>query len=155
MLLKILFIAQLGISFILIALVLMQKGKGATAGAGFGAGASGTVFGARGSASFLTRTTAVFATIFIVNSLALAYISKDRDQLSPTSILAPTETSESATPEADVPSFVPDESTPASDEELPALPESLDPVDSGQPEQSQPSGDAQTNTEPEQPEPAE
>ena len=50
-----------------------QQGKGATAGASFGSGASSTVFGSRGSASFLSRTTAVAATLFLINSLSLAY----------------------------------------------------------------------------------
>jgi preprotein translocase subunit SecG len=58
----------------IVALVLLQRGKGADAGAGFGAGASGTVFGARGSASFLSRTTATLATLFIGTSLTLAYL---------------------------------------------------------------------------------
>jgi preprotein translocase subunit SecG len=59
----------------IIALVLLQRGKGAEAGAGFGAGASGTVFGARGSASFMSRTTAVLAGLFFVTSITLAYFS--------------------------------------------------------------------------------
>lgn len=58
----------------IVGLVLLQRGKGADAGAGFGAGASGTVFGARGSASFLSRATAILATLFFVTSLALAYM---------------------------------------------------------------------------------
>ncbi|MGH8177048.1 MAG: preprotein translocase subunit SecG [Steroidobacter sp.] len=58
----------------IVALVLLQRGKGADAGAGFGAGASGTVFGARGSASFLSRTTATLAALFIATSLTLAYM---------------------------------------------------------------------------------
>src|ERR687897_1720733 len=58
----------------IVGLVLLQRGKGADAGAGFGAGASGTVFGARGSASFLSRTTATLAVLFIVTSLTLAYL---------------------------------------------------------------------------------
>lgn len=58
----------------IVALVLLQRGKGADAGAGFGAGASGTVFGARGSASFLSRTTATLAALFIGTSLTLAYL---------------------------------------------------------------------------------
>ena len=57
----------------IVGLVLLQRGKGADAGAGFGAGASGTVFGARGSSSFLTRATAVLATLFFITSLTLAY----------------------------------------------------------------------------------
>jgi preprotein translocase subunit SecG len=58
----------------IVGLVLLQRGKGADAGAGFGAGASGTVFGARGSASFLSRTTATLAVLFIATSLTLAYM---------------------------------------------------------------------------------
>jgi preprotein translocase subunit SecG len=61
-------------SLAIIALVLLQRGKGADAGAGFGSGASGTVFGARGATTALSRATAVFAAIFMVNSLALAYL---------------------------------------------------------------------------------
>src|SRR5690554_2538929 len=57
----------------IVALVLLQRGKGADAGAGFGAGASGTVFGARGSANFLSRTTAALAAAFFVTSLTLAF----------------------------------------------------------------------------------
>ncbi len=58
----------------IVGLVLLQRGKGADAGAGFGAGASGTVFGARGSASFLSRTTAVLAALFFITCLTLAYL---------------------------------------------------------------------------------
>jgi preprotein translocase subunit SecG len=56
-------------------LVLIQHGKGADAGAAFGSGASATVFGARGSTSFLSRSTAVLATLFFINSLTLAYLA--------------------------------------------------------------------------------
>ncbi|KGI78153.1 preprotein translocase subunit SecG [Oleiagrimonas soli] len=56
----------------MIVLILMQRGTGADAGAGFGAGASGTVFGARGSASFMTRATGVLATLFFLLSLGMA-----------------------------------------------------------------------------------
>jgi preprotein translocase subunit SecG len=58
----------------IVGLVLLQRGRGADAGAGFGAGASGTVFGAQGSASFLSRTTAVLATLFFISSLVLSYL---------------------------------------------------------------------------------
>jgi len=58
-------------------LILIQRGEGASAGAGFGGGASATVFGARGSASFLTRATAVLAALFFVLSLAMGiYLSR-------------------------------------------------------------------------------
>jgi preprotein translocase subunit SecG len=56
-------------------LVLIQHGKGADAGAAFGSGASATVFGARGSTSFLSRSTAILATLFFINSLTLAYLA--------------------------------------------------------------------------------
>ena len=65
---------QVFASFVIVGLVLLQRGKGAEAGAGFGAGASGTVFGARGATTALSRATAVFAAIFMINSLALAYL---------------------------------------------------------------------------------
>ena len=58
----------------IIGLVLLQRGRGADAGAGFGAGASGTVFGARGSGSFMSRTTAILATLFFITSLGLSYL---------------------------------------------------------------------------------
>ena len=59
----------------IIGLVLIQHGKGADVGAAFGSGASGTVFGARGSATFLTRATALLAALFFANSLLLAYLA--------------------------------------------------------------------------------
>ena len=59
----------------LIGLVLIQHGRGADAGAAFGSGASATVFGARGSGSFLSRATAILAALFFVTSMALAYFA--------------------------------------------------------------------------------
>jgi preprotein translocase subunit SecG len=59
----------------LVGLVLLQHGKGADAGAAFGSGASATVFGARGSANFLSRTTAILAAAFFATSLALAWFA--------------------------------------------------------------------------------
>jgi preprotein translocase subunit SecG len=58
----------------IVALVLLQRGKGAEAGAGFGAGASGTVFGARGASTALSRATAILAAVFMLTSLSLAYV---------------------------------------------------------------------------------
>lgn len=66
----------------IIGLVLMQHGKGADAGATFGGGASGSVFGAQGSASFLSRTTAIFATLFFTTSLVLAILSGNQTKKS-------------------------------------------------------------------------
>jgi preprotein translocase subunit SecG len=77
---------QVFVSLAIVALVLLQRGKGADAGAGFGAGASGTVFGARGARTALSRATAIFAAIFMVNSLALAYMGT-RQVEEPKSIL--------------------------------------------------------------------
>lgn len=75
MLYGILLVIQVMVAVALIALILMQHGKGADAGAAFGSGASATVFGARGSANFLSRSTAVLAVVFFVNSLSLAYLA--------------------------------------------------------------------------------
>jgi preprotein translocase subunit SecG len=72
---QILTIVQILVSVSLIGMVLLQQGKGADAGAAFGSGGSGTIFGSRGSASFLSRGTAVLAVLFFCNSIALAYIS--------------------------------------------------------------------------------
>jgi len=72
-----LLIAHVLIAAAIIGLVMLQKGKGADAGAGFGAGASGTVFGARGSGNFLSRSTAIAATAFFATSMGLAYLNRD------------------------------------------------------------------------------
>ena len=69
---------HLMVAIMIVGLVLLQRGKGAEAGTGFGAGASGTVFGARGSANFLSRATAALATAFFILSLALAYIATNQ-----------------------------------------------------------------------------
>jgi len=63
-------------------LVLMQHGKGADMGAAFGSGASGSLFGATGSANFLSRTTAVLAAVFFVTSLTLAYLASNKPKTS-------------------------------------------------------------------------
>jgi len=62
----------------MIGLVLVQHGKGADMGASFGSGASGSLFGATGSANFLSRSTAVAATVFFVSTLGLAYFGNNR-----------------------------------------------------------------------------
>ncbi|TDU32813.1 protein translocase subunit secG [Panacagrimonas perspica] len=74
----VLVVVQVLVAVALIGLVLIQHGKGADAGAAFGSGASGTVFGARGAANFLTRTTAWLAAAFFASSLGLAYLVNDR-----------------------------------------------------------------------------
>ena len=79
-----------------IVLVLLQHGKGADMGAAFGSGASGSLFGASGSANFLSRTTGALATVFFCTSLGLSYIASERDKV-PASVMdvtpaVPTET---------------------------------------------------------------
>jgi preprotein translocase subunit SecG len=64
----------------LVGLVLMQHGRGADAGAAFGSGASATVFGARGSSSFLSRATAALAALFFLTSMAMAYFASLKDE---------------------------------------------------------------------------
>lgn len=61
-----------------VGLVLLQQGKGADAGASFGSGASGTVFGSQGSATFLSRFTAVLAAVFFITSLGLGFFAKQK-----------------------------------------------------------------------------
>jgi len=61
-----------------VGLVLLQHGKGADMGAAFGSGSSGSLFGATGSANFLSRATAVLATVFFLTSLGLAYFSSSK-----------------------------------------------------------------------------
>jgi preprotein translocase subunit SecG len=78
---------QILTALVMIGLVLIQHGKGADMGASFGSGASGSLFGATGSANFLSRSTAVCAAVFFVCTLALAYSSNDRPKASTGSIL--------------------------------------------------------------------
>ena len=90
MLQNILLVFHVLIAVGLVVLVLLQQGKGADAGAAFGGGgggggASGSVFGSKGSASFLSRTTGILATLFFITSLSLAYIANK--QVEPTSVV--------------------------------------------------------------------
>ncbi len=111
MLQSIVLVAHVGVALMIIGLVLLQRGKGAEAGTGFGAGASGTVFGARGSANFLSRATGLLATLFFISSLVLAYLSTQRT--APTSLLEAPATEQSA----------PEAAPPAPASELPSLPQ--------------------------------
>src|ERR1700727_3348686 len=74
------------LALMIIGLVLLQRGKGAEAGAGFGSGASGRVFGARGTSTLFSKLTAVFAGLFFVTSLTLAYLGS-HSPVQPTSVL--------------------------------------------------------------------
>lgn len=101
-------IVQVIAAIALIVLVLLQQGKGADAGAAFGSGASSTVFGARGSANFLSRTTAWLAAVFFSVSLALAYVV--HGQSAPKSVVDTLKTPVQQAPAAPA---VPAESAPA------------------------------------------
>ena len=77
-LMNILLVVQLLTALTMIGLVLVQHGKGADMGASFGSGSAGSLFGASGSANFLSRSTAVCATVFFACTLALAYFGHTR-----------------------------------------------------------------------------
>jgi preprotein translocase subunit SecG len=80
-------VVQVFSALAIVGLVLLQRGKGAEAGAGFGAGASGTVFGARGATTALSRATAIFAAIFMINSLLLTYLGTKASEVQQKTIL--------------------------------------------------------------------
>jgi preprotein translocase subunit SecG len=107
----------------LVGLILLQRGKGAEVGTAFGAGASGTVFGARGSASFLTRATGVLAFLFFSTSLTLAFLSSRSN--APTSILD-----------------APAQSAPATDNPVPPAPEGGTSPSAATPEAASPAAGA-------------
>ncbi|HEY1437167.1 MAG TPA: preprotein translocase subunit SecG [Casimicrobiaceae bacterium] len=71
----------------LIGFVLLQHGKGADMGAAFGSGSSGSLFGAAGSANFLSRTTAILATVFFLSSLGLTYLASNRSATGPGDVM--------------------------------------------------------------------
>src|SRR5581483_8981044 len=75
---NIIIVAHVIVALGIIGLVLLQHGKGADMGSGFGGGASSSLFGATGSANFLSRATAALATVFFLLSLALAYLASNR-----------------------------------------------------------------------------
>ena len=87
LLLNLLVAVQILSALVMIGLVLIQHGKGADMGASFGSGASGSLFGATGSANFLSRSTAVCAAVFFLCTLTLAYTSNDRSGASTGSVL--------------------------------------------------------------------
>jgi preprotein translocase subunit SecG len=105
----------------IVGLVLLQRGKGADAGAGFGAGASGTVFGARGAASFLSRTTATLAALFFATNLALAYMG-GRKPDAPSSVMDRVQTQSQTDTAGDVPALPATPPASTQDVEAPAAP---------------------------------
>jgi preprotein translocase subunit SecG len=91
------------IALAIIGLVLLQHGKGADMGSGFGGGASGSLFGATGSANFLSRTTAVLATLFFLSSLGLAYLATSKPREGGGTVMDRPVRSEPAKPAAEAP----------------------------------------------------
>lgn len=118
----VLVIVHLFLALGMVGLILMQHGKGADTGAAFGAGASGTVFGAAGSANLLSRTTAVLATLFFITSLALAWFSIQSGER-PGLMDDVAETPEVAVPATPV----------APESEVPAIPGAVQPAESAIP----------------------
>ncbi len=115
----ILLVVHVLLSLAIIGLVLLQRGKGAEAGAALGGGASASVFGARGAANFLSRSTAILATAFFISSLTLAYLASQREAPSSVTESAVTESvTEKAAPSVeDVPAATP---APAGQSDVPA-----------------------------------
>jgi preprotein translocase subunit SecG len=100
-----------------IGLVLMQHGKGADMGAAFGSGASGSLFGSSGSANFLSRTTAVLATVFFITSLGLSYLASSKPA-APSSVMEGVP----AAPQPGAVAPVPTPAVPADDSKAQAIP---------------------------------
>lgn len=124
---NLLLIVHLVMAVALVALVLLQQGKGAQAGAAFGGGSGGgsqSLFGASGSANFMTRTTAIVATIFFITTLTLAYLYATRSSgssvIPQTSIVEGVGTAVEQAPESDVPMVPTDETAPDAEPEAAA-----------------------------------
>ena len=108
------------VALCIIGLVLMQHGKGADLGAAFGSGASGSLFGASGSANFLSRTTAILTAMFFATSLTLTYLASDRPKASQSlmeSAKSPAVVEKSA--ESQIPTESPAENAPQGESAIP------------------------------------
>lgn len=103
--LTILLAVQMISAVAMVGLILMQHGKGADMGAAFGSGGSGSLFGASGSANFLSRTTAVLATVFFVTTLLLAYFGMAKPDVRSGSVLDGVAVSIPAAPTAVTPAL--------------------------------------------------
>ncbi len=101
--LTVLLTVQMLSALAMIGLILIQHGKGADMGAAFGSGGSGSLFGASGSANFLSRTTAVLATVFFVCTLALAYFGNLRPATSSSVLETVTAPAPAVAPAGEVP----------------------------------------------------
>ncbi|HEX7047152.1 MAG TPA: preprotein translocase subunit SecG [Gammaproteobacteria bacterium] len=104
------------LALVLIGLILIQHGKGADAGAAFGSGASSTVFGAQGSASFLSRATKWLAILFFITSGTLAYLSRDAQGPAPSIMDALPGVEQQAAPSEDAAQDLPPVAEPTEEE---------------------------------------
>lgn len=126
---NILVVIHLLLAIGLVVLILMQHGKGADMGAAFGSGASASVFGSRGAANFLSRATAVLATVFFLTSLTLAYFAMQSDEpetlMEGVTVPAPIEATESDLPPVSDLPVIPDEGPGPSEatNDVPSVPE--------------------------------
>ena len=111
-------VVQMLTAVVMIGLVLIQHGKGADMGASFGSGSSGSLFGASGSANFLSRSTAVCAAVFLSCTLALAYFGNLRGTGGGSSILE--RAAPASAPSSQIPGAAPAASAPAAPSPAPA-----------------------------------
>jgi preprotein translocase subunit SecG len=130
---NIIIVVHVLVALAIIGLVLLQHGKGADMGSGFGGGASSSLFGATGSANFLSRATAVLATLFFILSLVLAYLATNRPHESGSVVDRVPQQQQPAAPAAakkdeksEVPGAVPSPAPDAAGQKPPAAPESKD-----------------------------
>ena len=110
-------IVHITVAFVMVGVILLQSGKGAEIGAAFG-GSSQTVFGSRGAGTFLSKMTAVAATIFMVTSLSLAILSKRQNNSSTIGLDKPV-SSPSAPAVPGSPAGIPAPGPPAADQHTP------------------------------------
>lgn len=96
-------VAHVLIALAIIGLVLLQHGKGADMGSGFGGGASSSLFGATGSANFLSRATAALATIFFLTSLGLAYLASEKPRTGGGTVMDTVQPQPPASPAGEIP----------------------------------------------------
>ena len=121
---------QMLTAIVMIGLVLVQHGKGADMGAAFGSGGSGSLFGASGSANFLSRTTGVLAAVFFACTLALAYFGNAQPRATGSSVLenaavvAPAPVASAATGAAQIPGTTAPAATSSAAPAAPARPAS-------------------------------
>ena len=129
MLTNILLVAHLIVAVAIVILVLLQQGKGSDMGAAFGGGSSQSLFGARGSANFLSRATSILVTVFFLSSLTLAYLytrQSDSTGVTNSSVTDRIQPAADAVPESAEPADSPDDAAtaPQGESDIPAAPES-------------------------------